>query len=128
MNNVQPIWAENFINKISNSYMGLNLSRGKPIKYYSSDRLVQIIGNGLLTFVDEKTQLSDFFNDNEMIFYKDINDLSYKLNKYKKDVRSGRKIAKNGKKKYFKYFNSSLVSEYIISKTFNIKSKYKFVW
>ena len=63
-----------------------------------------------------------------MIFYKDINDLSYKLNKYKKDVRSGRKIAKNGKKKYFKYFNSSLVSEYIISKTFNIKSKYKFVW
>ena len=128
MNNVQPIWAENFINKISNSYMGLNLSRGKPIKYYSSDRLVQIIGNGLLTFVDEKTQLSDFFDDNEMIFYKDINDLSYKLNKYKKDVRSGRKIAKNGKKKYFKYFNSSLVSEYIISKTFNIKSKYKFVW
>ncbi|WP_075500848.1 glycosyltransferase family 4 protein [Candidatus Pelagibacter communis] len=128
MNNVQPIWAENFINKISNSYMGLNLSRGKPIKYYSSDRLVQIIGNGLLTFVDEKTQLSDFFDDNEMIFYKDINDLSYKLNKYKKDVRSGKKIAKNGKKKYFKYFNSSLVSEYIISKTFNIKSKYKFVW
>ena len=32
MNNVQPIWGEQFIKKISNCYMGLNLSRGKPIK------------------------------------------------------------------------------------------------
>jgi glycosyltransferase involved in cell wall biosynthesis len=128
MNNVQPIWANNFINKISNSYMGLNLSRGKPIKYYSSDRLVQLMGNGLLTFVDIKTQLNDFFNHNEIIFYKDIYDLSYKLNKYKKDTSSGKKIAKRGKKKYFKYFNSDIVSDYIISKTFNVKSKYKFIW
>ena len=128
MNNVQPIWANNFINKISNSYMGLNLSRGKPIKYYSSDRLVQLMGNGLLTFVDIKTQLNDFFNHNEIIFYKDIYDLSYKLNKYKKDTSSGKKIARRGKKKYFKYFNSDIVSDYIISKTFNAKSKYNFIW
>jgi len=128
MNNVQPIWAENFINKISNSYMGLNLSRGKPIKYYSSDRLVQLMGNGLLTFVDKKTELSDFFNQDEMIFYDNIHDLSYKLNKYKKDQLTGKRIAKKGKKKYFKYFNSNIVSDYIITKTFDIKSKYNFIW
>ena len=55
MNNVQPVWADNFLKKISNSYMGLNLSRGKPIKYYSSDRIVQLVGNGLLTFIDKNT-------------------------------------------------------------------------
>ena len=128
MNNVQPIWAENFINKISNSYMGLNLSRGKPIKYYSSDRLVQITGNGLLTFVDKETQLGDFFNNNEMIFYNNIDDLGYKLNKYKKDTHEGKKIARRGKQKYFKYFNSKIVSDYIISKTFGIKSKNRIIW
>ena len=128
MNNVQPIWAENFINKISNSYMGLNLSRGRPIKYYSSDRLVQITGNGLLTFVDIKTQLNHFFNNDEMIFYKNIEDLSYKLNKYKKEKKIGKKIAQKGKKKYFKIFNSKIVSDYIISKTFDIKTKYKIAW
>ena len=67
MNNVQPIWGENFISKISNSYMGINLSRGKPIKYYSSDRIVQLVGNGLLTFIDKNTFLSDFFSSNEII-------------------------------------------------------------
>ena len=128
MNNVQPVWADNFINKISNSYMGLNLSRGKPIKYYSSDRLVQLIGNGLLTFVDEKTELNDFFDDNEMIFYKNLQDLSHKLNKYKKDIKIGKKIAKKGKKKYFRFFNSNIISDYLIAKTFEIKPKHKIIW
>jgi hypothetical protein len=128
MNNVQPIWADQFINKISNSYMGINLSRGKPIKYYSSDRIAQIVGNGLLTFIDKKTYLSDFFSNDEMIFYNDIDDLVNKLEKFKKDKKTGKKIAKKGRDKYFRYFNSNIVSDYIISKTFDVKSKYKFIW
>ncbi len=56
----------NFINALINSKMGLNLSQGKPIKYYSSDRLASLMGNGLLTFIDKKTQMSDFFNNNEI--------------------------------------------------------------
>ena len=128
MNNVQPIWADNFLKKISNSYMGLNLSRGKPIKYYSSDRIVQLIGNGLLTFIDDKTFLSDFFSRKELVFYNDIDDLSEKLSKYKKDKKMGKKIAKNGKKKYLKFFNSDLVSEYILSKTLGYKSKKRIIW
>ena len=128
MNNVQPIWSDDFISKISNSYMGINLSRGNPIKYYSSDRIVQLVGNGLLTFINEKTYLSDFFSDKELIFYKNINDLSYKLNKYQRDKKEGKKIAKLGKQKYFKYFNSDIVSDYILTKTLDIKSNKKFIW
>ena len=128
MNNVQPIWGEQFLKKISNCYMGINLSRGKPIKYYSSDRIAQLIGNGLLTFIDERTFLSDFFNKNEIIFYKNLEDLSYKIKKYKKDIKTGKKIAHNAKKKYFKYFNSTIVSDYIISKTFDTKAKSKILW
>ena len=44
--------------------MGLN-SRGNAIKYYSSDRITQIVGNGLVCLIDE-TQYRDFFSDNEM--------------------------------------------------------------
>ena len=128
MNNIQPIWGDKFISKISNSYMGINLSRGMPIKYYSSDRIAQLVGNGLLTFINKNTFLSDFFSNKEMIFYDDIHDLSEKLSKYKKDKKLGKKIAKNGKKKYFKHFNSNIVADYIISKTLDIKNKYHFIW
>ena len=114
--------------KISNSSMGLNLSRGKPIKYYSSDRLAQLLGNGLLTFIDKRTSFSDFLSKDQIIFYKDLNDLSYKLNKYKKDNKERKRIAKNGKKFYLKELNSTLVADFILSKTLDYKSKNKFVW
>ena len=46
--------------------------------------------------------LSDFVTNKEMIIYKDMNDLSEKILKFKKDKKEGKKIAKNGKMKYFK--------------------------
>ena len=128
MNNVQPIWGDSFINKVSLSSMGLNLSRGKPIKYYSSDRLAQLMGNGLLTFVHEKTCFDDFISNDKIIYYQNLEDLGYKLNKYKRDHKSRKLIAKNGKDFYMKEFNSTLVSEFILSKTMNYITKKKFVW
>ena len=128
MNDNQPIWADNFINKISQSKMGLNLSQGKPVKYYSSDRFAQLIGNGLLVFVDEKTKFNDFLvNNKEIITYKNVNDLAKKIIKYNKNDNLRIAIAKKGREKYAKYFNSKLISEYIIKKTFKIKHK-KYYW
>jgi glycosyltransferase involved in cell wall biosynthesis len=128
MNNVQPIWGDNFINAISKSTMGLNLSRGEPVKYYSSDRIAQLLGNGLLTFINKKTCFSDFLSNKEIIFYNNMHDLSYKINKYKKDTKEAQKIAKNGRDTYLKNFNSTIVSDFILSKLFDYKSKNKFIW
>ena len=128
MNNVQPIWGDQFIEKISRSTMGINLSRGEPVKYYSSDRIAQLLGNGLLTFIDKKTYFNDFLSNKEIIFYNNINDLSYKINKYKKDTKEAKKIAKNGRDTYLKNFNSTIVSDFILSKLFDYKSKNKFIW
>ena len=128
MNGIQPIWADQYFKIISNSKMGLNLSRGEPIKYYSSDRITQIIGNGLVTLIDEKTGYRDFFNDKEMVFYSSISDLTEKISRISKDEKLRKLIGKNGKSKYLKYFNSNLVAEFIINKTLNIKNKNKFIW
>ena len=128
MNNVQPVWGDNFIQAISNSSMGINLSRGQPVKYYSSDRIAQLLGNGLLTFVDKKTQLSDFLTKDQIVFYKNLEDLSYKLNKYKKDKKEAKRIAKNGKAVYLKNFNSTIIADFILSKLFDYKSINKFIW
>ena len=123
----QPIWADQYLKSIANSKMALNLSQGKPVKYYSSDRISQMVGNGLLTFVDKKTELNDFFTKDEIIFYNSTSDLADKINKYNKDDKLRISVAKAGRDKYFKYFNSTLVAEYIINKTFDLHNK-KFFW
>ena len=115
--NKEPIWGDNFYKALVNSKMGLNLSRGLPTKYYSSNRIASLMGNGLLTFIDKKTQMNDFFNNNEIIFYNGINDLSEKIKFYKKNEKSRIKIARNGKKKYFKLFNELKTTKYIIDKS-----------
>jgi len=128
INKVQPIWADHYFKTISNSKMGLNLSRGDAIKYYSSDRITQIVGNGLVCLIDEKTHYRNFFNDKEMVFYHNISDLSEKIQKISRDEKLRKKIAKNGKYKYMKYFNSNLVADFIINKTFDINNKKKYLW
>ncbi len=125
---IQPIWADHYFKTISNAKMGLNLSRGDAIKYYSSDRITQIIGNGLVCLIDEKTQYQDFFTNKEMVFYKDINDLSEKISKISRDEKLRKSIGRKGKQKYMKYFNSKLVAQFIIDKTLGIDNKRKYIW
>ncbi len=125
---IQPIWADHYFKTISNAKMGLNLSRGEAIKYYSSDRITQIVGNGLVCLIDEKTKYRDFFNDDEMVFYKNENDLSEKILKISRDERLRKSIAKKGKSKYMKHFNSTKVSDFIIEKSLGIVSRKKYFW
>ena len=80
-----------------------------------------------MTFIDEKTQLGDFFKKDELIFYNSISELSDKIIKYSLDDKERIKVAKKGKYKYFKYFNSSLIAKYIISSTFG-DNKTKYLW
>ena len=124
----QPIWAENFKNELSKAKMALNLSQGEPLKFYSSDRISQLIGNGILTFVDRKTRLNKIFKDDEVIFYSGVKDLTKKIIKYKNLDKLRNKIAKKGMMKYHKHMNSASVASYIINKSLNLKYKIKYFW
>jgi len=63
-----------------------------------------------------------------MIFYKNISDLSEKISKIAKDDRLRKKIARKGKEKYMKNFNSMKVAQYIINKTLHINDKKSYLW
>jgi len=123
-----PVWSEAFYSAISNSYMAININRGKSKKYSSSNRIGSLVGNGLLTFMDLEKKFNHFFSNNEIVFFKDLEDLSDKLNFYKKNVDLAKKIAMNGKKKYFKLFNEREVAKYIVNRSINPNSNYKPIW
>ena len=120
--NKEPVWGNEFYKALINSKMGLNLSRGLPTKLYSSNRIASIAGNGILTFIDKKTELDQFFSNKEMIFYDNISDLADKINFYKKNDKLRKRIAYNGKKKYFKLFNEKKITKYIIDRSIGKKT------
>lgn len=124
----QPKWNDDLYNEMKKCNFALNLSRGGPYKYTSSNRIATYVGNGMATCVDEKLKFSDFFSSKEMIFYKNEVDLIKKLEVLKKKPNLIKSIARKGKNKYFKLFNNLIISDYILSKSLNFKSKFKFVW
>ena len=124
----QPKWNYQYYNEIAKCKMALNLSRGKPMKYYSSNRIASLVANGIMTFIDEKVGYSDFFTTNEMGFYKNVDDLLNQMEKLCGDINKINKISRNGKKKYFSIFNNSIVADYILCKTFGTKNKFRYAW
>jgi hypothetical protein len=124
----QPKWNYHYFNELSKCKMALNLSRGRPTKYASSNRIASLVANGIMTFIDRKTKFFDFFSNDEMGFYNNVEDLLNQIDKLHGNINKINKISRNGKRKYFSIFNNSIISEYILFKTFDKKNKYKYVW
>ena len=112
--NEKPKWNYDFFDELLKTKMALNLSRGKPLKYTSSNRIAALIGNGIYTFIDKKTNFKDFFNENEVGSYKDLDDLGNKIEKLKSKPNLINKYGKAGRDKYFKLFNTKKISKEII--------------
>ena len=66
----------------------------------------------------KKQKFRDFFNETEMGFYKNLDDLGNKIEKLLMFPKKINKYAKNGKKKYFKFLIIKKYQKHIIDKTF----------
>ena len=77
--NENPKWNYEFYKELSKCKMALNLSRGKPIKYSTSNRIASLVANGIYTFIDRQTKFDDFFDENEIGFNKKKVDLLKKI-------------------------------------------------
>ena len=118
VSNHEPKWNYEFYRELSKCKIALNLSRGMPLRYTSSNRIASLIGNGIYTFIDQKTKFSDFFDENEMGFYKNINDLGKKIEILLSNPKKLQKFGRLGKKKYFELFNNKKIAKEIIDFTF----------
>ncbi len=118
VSNHEPKWNYEFYKELSKCKIALNLSRGMPLRYTSSNRIASLIGNGIYTFIDQKTKFSDFFDENEMGFYKNINDLGKKIEILLSNPKKLQKFGRLGKKKYFELFNNKKIVKEIIDFTF----------
>jgi len=123
-----PVWGQNFFDELNKCSMGINLSRGIPIKHYSSDRLASLLGNGLLTLIHENYKYQDFFTKDEIVTFKNMNDLNKKILYYKNNKRLMKKIASNGHKKAHKIFNNKIISDFIVRKTLGLNIVNRYSW
>ena len=126
--NEQPKWNHRFNSQLMYAKTALNLSRGGPSKYSSSNRIASIMGNGILPFIHKDVMYQDFFDNDEIVTYENSIDLIEKLSLIKDDKKKLIKRSKNAKKRYFDIFSNHIIANFIIHKTFNVKKKYNYIW
>ena len=126
--NEQPKWNYDFNDLLKLSKTALNLSRGGPSKHCSSNRIASLMGNGILPLIDERIKYQDFFNNDEIITYKNENELISKLITLKDNKKELIKRSKKAKKSYFAYFENTIVADSFIYKLFYSKKKFKYIW
>ena len=129
-NGIQPVWGRVFENELSKSPISLNLSRKPYIKYYSSDRISQYLGNGSCLFVDINSKLEDLFTKEEVIFYdsNDIQEFGKKLYEALNNIDDVRNIAKRGWDRGHKNYNEKIVTNYFLDTTYNKRPLNEYNW
>ena len=67
-------------------------------------------------------------NNDEIVTYKNIDDLNRKILFFKKNNKKLRMIARNGHSKAHRIFNNKLIADFIVKKSLNIKINSKIKW
>lgn len=119
-----------YLERLGASRMGLNLSREEGVNepLYSSDRMAQYMGNGLLTLIHRRVGFDQIFKEDEMAFYEDFDDLIEKIKYFNAHDDEAREIAENGWRRSFEIFNEQLVAKYIVEVTFREPLSEDYQW
>jgi len=98
----------------SRSKASLNLTRlPEPMKWYSSDRIASLMGNGLLTCTRTEADLHEIYGEDSMIYYNNTEDLINQLHETLAGDR-WKEIAKNGWEVNHKNFNSRDITAFMV--------------
>lgn len=113
---------------LENSLMGLSLSRRTDVDWYSSDRLQQMLGNGLCTFTPKTPGLDKLFDDSEVVWFESNADLVEKVAYFKTHPDAARLIAQQGWEKVHHTCNAQRIAKFILEITWQQPLSETYEW
>lgn len=122
------IYGYDFIENLKRSKIGLCLNKTSDYYLYASDRMAQYLGHGLLVFIDRGSQFMDLFNEDEIAFYNDSNELIEKLRYFSSHDSERRKMAEKSWTKAHRLFDCKKVTQYMIERTFDLPISQNYGW
>ena len=122
------VFGDKYERLLRSSKMGINLSRRDDYILYSSDRIAQIMGNGILTFIPIETGLNEIIHEEEAVFYSDFDDLVKKILFFNTHDKERKEIAKKGRIASHERFSSERVAKFMIELTTGSTFSEKYEW
>ncbi len=117
-----------YLDFLSRSKMALNISRRNDVTLYSSDRLIQLVGNGLLTFCPKVPMLNTLFSDKELVYYNGFDELLEKIIYYHNHHKECKNIARNGWQRVHTCYTAKRITRYMLELLFDLPFSSEYEW
>ena len=122
------VYGKAYYKVLAQARMGLSYSRRNDVQLYSSDRIVQLTGNGLLTFSPRTPGFEKLYKENEIVYFDDQNDLAEKIKFYVENPDAAKKIAEAGWKKTKNSFNAQRITQFMLEVTLDLPLSEDYEW
>jgi hypothetical protein len=117
------IWGDDHQQALGQAKIGLSLSTVPAVIseldketffLYSSDRISQYMGNGMLTITDRIFEMQKLYGEGTLIEVRDYKELIEKILYFMQNTTSACNIAREGWRVAHQYFNEKLVVRYMV--------------
>ena len=112
------VFGASYMEVLQQSRMGLSYNRLNDVPFYTSDRLTQLTGNGLLVFSPKVPGLERLFSDEELVYYDDTDALVQKILYFHENPEEGRRIAEQGWKRAHSSYAGERVGRFLLETIF----------
>lgn len=123
-----PLTGFPYLDFLGRSKMALNISRRNDVTLYSSDRLAQLVGNGLLTFCPKVPGMDRLFKSGEIIYFDGLDDLLKKIAHYHNHRQECREVAEKGWLRAHRSYNSERICRFMLEVLFDSPFTADYEW
>ncbi|MDP1630461.1 MAG: glycosyltransferase [Caulobacter sp.] len=128
LDGIPPVYGPGLQDALEAAKIGLNISRRNDIFLYSSDRIAQTAGNGLVVCIDRASGFDTVFGDDEFIFYRTEDELFATIDRLVGDDAARRAMAQRSWARYHELFGCQPVARYMLDVLFEEHDPADYVW
>ncbi|WP_367874202.1 glycosyltransferase [Luteolibacter sp. Populi] len=113
---------------IRRSKMALNLSRRTDVPLYSSSRIAELMGNGILTLTPRGAGLEGLYGEDEIVYFEGVGDLAEKVRYFSSQGQERLAIARKGWERNHRDYSGTEVARFIVDLTMRDEAWRKVPW
>jgi len=122
------VWGRDYDLALAQSKMGLNLNRQEGYHWYSSARIAQMAGNGLLIFSHESANFESLLPPETLVYFNDMDELNNKVIDFHHDDEKRKHWASRCRDFFHSEMNNTLFAQYIVEASMNTPFSHPYIW
>ena len=123
-----PVWGRDYDHALELTRMGLNLNRQEGHYWYSSARMAQLGGNGILQFTHSGPRFDELFPAESVVYFNDEADLLSSIREFHYNDDKRQAWAGTTRRFFHEELNNTLYAQYIVEAAMQMSFSHDYVW